>query len=732
MAPSLGRKTVVRRRLLERLERSREWPLVVVNAGPGYGKTTVLTQWVSAGGPRRFAWVSLDDTHNDPIVLLTYVAAALDRVSPIDPRVFDALASPGASIFARVLPRLGAALAAVDEPLVLVLDDVHVIENEECVDAIVTLVGHLAEGSTMVLATRDRSALPMAKLRARSLEVGADDLRMGVPEASALLRAADVECADGDVTDLVDHTEGWPAGLYLAARSVGAPDGGPREARAVTGNDPFVVDFLRAEFLAGRDPDEVAFLTRASVLEHLSGPLCDATLQRDDSAVMLEALERSNAFVVALDRDRTWYRCHHLVRELLGSELRRTEPAVVSALHVRAGDWCLQNGHVVWAMGHAQADGDADRVAALIERAGQPVFQSGRGATLEQWLTWLRTHAEPSRYPAAAIAGSMFFAAIGQPTEANRWAVISEHGGYTGPLPDGTESIETWRAMLRALRSRDGLEAMHADAAFAVETIAPGSIWRPISTTMLGLSEMLAGDADAADDRFVDVIEMAPHVGAHDLVPAVMAVRALIAIDRDEWDRALELTERAVWTTRGSRRQDSPSDALTFAVATRAALHFGRSSEALALLAESQRRLPQWGYAIPVPATQTRLELARVYVALGDARGAETMLREANAILRRCQGLGNLGEQTAELHVRLGSRPHDGTQMSALSTAELRVVPLLSTHLTFAEIGTRLHISRNTVKSHAMAIYRKLGVSSRSEAVDRARELGLLSHDSRL
>jgi LuxR family maltose regulon positive regulatory protein len=718
---------VLRSRLVGELDRAPA-PVVMVCAGPGYGKTTALSQWAASPGERRFAWVSLDRHDNDPVVLLSYVAAALARLSPVDPRVFEALASLGASIEATVLPRLGAALASMHEPVVLVLDDLHVIENPQCIDAVVSLAAHLPEGSKLAVSTRDLAGLPLGLMRAREqvLEIGPDDLRMDEAEARALLDATDIDISDEDVTALVRRTEGWPAGLYLAALSPGASRVGPDDLGALTGNDPFVVDFLQSEFLAQLPAAELRFLRRTSVLEQLSGPLCDATLASTGSSALLESLERSNRFVVALDRERGWYRCHGLVRELLAAELARSEPELVRPLLSRAFDWCLASGEPVAALGYGQTAGDADRVAKAMERWVMPVFQSGRATTVEQWFEWLQAQEAWTRHPAVAIIGAQFHAVIGRPTASDRWAAAAEHGAHVGSLPDGSASIDSWRALLRAFRCIDGAVAMRADAAIAVRTLASASIWLPSAVMLLGLGEMLTGNGETADDRFADAADEAADLGAPDMLPVALGERAVLAIERGQWARADELAERAVWTARHSGREDAAINAIAYAVAARAALHAGRTAAALELLPKAQRRLPQLTYAVPILAVQTRLELARTYVALADRAGARTMLREIDAIMRRRPDLGTLSDDVAELRSQLSSADHNAPGASSLTAAELRVLPLLTTHLTFKEIGERAFLSPHTVKSHAMSMYRKFGVTSRGAAVDRARAIGLL------
>ncbi len=672
--------------------------------------------------------MSVDQDDNDPVVLLTYIAVALARVSPLDAAVFDALASSGASIEAKVVPRLGAALAAMEEPVVLVLDDVHTIENPRCIDAIVTLAGHLPPGSRLVLSTRDRSALPLGLLRARalSLELGPNELRMVEDEARDLMNAASANLSDDDMGELLRRTEGWPAGLYLAALSARSTRGGRGKMSPLTGNDPFVTDFLRSEFLARLPPAEVEFLTRTSILDRLSGPLCDAVLESTGSARLLETLERSNAFVVSLDRDQGWYRCHHLVRELLAAELARSEPDRVSPLLGRAFTWCAANKQAVAAIRYAQADRAADRVAAIMEHSIQPVFQSGRITTVERWFAWLDEHGDRTRYPAVAVIGGMFFAATGQPTESDRWGAAAEHGHHDGPLPDGSASIDSWRALLRAYRCRSGLAALQTDAALAVRTLGPKSPWRPPAMVCLGLSELLSGSLDAADDMFVDAREEAKHLGASNMVPVALAERALIAVEREEWAQADVFAEEAVWAAHHSRLEDSALNSLVWAVAARTELHAGRTTSAHKLVARARDHLPQLTYALPVPAAQARLELARTYLAMADRAGAGTMLREVDAVLRRCPDLGTLPAQAADVCSRLSRAGHSTPGASSLTAAELRVLPLLATHLTFKMIGERLYLSFHTVKSHSISIYRKLDVTSRSAAVDRARELGLL------
>src|SRR3954453_23994122 len=441
---------------------------------------------------------------------------------------------------------------------------------------------------------------------------------MDEPEDRELLSAAGLDVTDEAIANRVRRTEGWPAGLYLAALSAGTTRVGPRAVGAVTGNDPLVADFLQSEFFAHLPPHELRFLTRTSMLEQMSGPLCDAVLASSGSAETLESPPPSNRFVVSLDRDGEWYRCHPLVRELLATDLARSDPDELSPMFSRASEWCAANGQEIVAVQYGQADGDPDRVSTLMERWTMPVFQSGRTSTVERWFEWLDANGGASRYPSVAVIGAMLHAVMGRATASDRYADLAAQGAYYGRPPDGSASIESWRALLRAFRGMNGIDVLQADAALAVRTLAPDSAWHPVAMVLLGLATFLGGAVDEADDIFADVVDEAGDLGAPDMVAVALAEQALIAIGRDEWVRADELAERAIATARRSHRENAALNSLAYAVAGRTALHAGRASSARELLATAQRRLPQLTYALPIPSAQTRLELARAYLTLAD------------------------------------------------------------------------------------------------------------------
>ena len=724
--PQLRSGTVPRTNLLETLETPGAPPIVSISAPPGYGKTTLLAQWASRSR-RPFAWVSLDDLDNDPVVLLGNIARALDRVSPLDPAIFDDLVS-GASV-ATVISRLGAALAGTENSFVLVLDDLQVVTNPQSLDAVDGLVDRMPPGSQLALCGRAGSPGRLATLRAQGgvREIGPSVLRMNESQAKELLRAAGVELSDPELAELLKHTEGWPAGLYLAALATRGGDGTRlKNPTAFRGDDRFVADYLRAELLPGLPAEELRFLTRTAVLERMCGPLCDAVLESQGSAEILDSLERSNLFVVALDRTGYWYRYHHLFRELLQAELARAEPALTAALLSRAATWCEQNGEPEAAVGYAQEAGEVERVAALVTAHGQSVYQRGHAVTVERWLDWLEQHEGLEKSPLIAALGAWYSAIRGHPDSAERWMDWAQRGVMELEKESEREQVQPWLDLLRASQCRQGMETMQADAQRAVDGFGRASPHWPTAAFLLALSHRFSGEEGRADDLFADIAEAAIATGARNAASIALAERAFLAIERGDWLEAEARAEQGNEVMRRARMEDYPPNASVYAASARVAIHRDEHDHAADHLAKAQRMRPQLTHIFAPYSIQVRVELARAYTARADVAGARTLLREAGALLRRGPDFGTLGEQVDELRAQLDSAEVRAPGASTLTTAELRLLPLLATHLTFREIGERLYLSRHTVKSHAISVYRKLDVTSRNDAVERARELGLL------
>jgi LuxR family maltose regulon positive regulatory protein len=617
-------------------------------------------------------------------------------------------------------------------PIVLVLDDLHVVGDPTSLDAVTALLDHVPEGSLIVVASREAPELPLARLRVqrRGLEIGADDLRLNVEEAAALLQKAGVTIDASAVSELTDRTEGWAAGLYLAALSLQAGGSGAAAVHTFSGEDRFVADYLRSELLSRLTEEEMRFLTHTSVLDRMSGGLCDALLGRTDSAGVLESLERSNRFLVPLDHTRTWYRYHHLFRDLLRSELEHREPGLVPELDRRATTWCQAHGMLEPALHYAHAAGDTDAVTRIFEALVLPTYYSGGVATVQSWLDWYDEGLR-ERYPTIAVLGAWVYILTGRPAEAARCEREEQASTATPALPDGSPSLEPWIATLRAYTCPDGVERALADCELALDRLGPGGWWQPIAQLGAGCTLALLGDAERAHPALVRATELAAAAGARESENLAFAQLALLAIEAGVWNDAATYAERAIAILMEAKLDGYLASGLAYGVAARVAIHRGEITQAREYVAAIHRLRPLLNQGLPWVSVQIGLELTRLHLALGEAQAAGTVLSEAERILRVRPRLGTLVELAAELRQRVAatSTP-SGEWALSLTAAEVRLLPLLTTHLAFPQIGDRLFLSRTTIKTQAISIYRKFGVSSRAEAIERAVELGLLE-DSR-
>ena len=699
-------------------------PVVSVVAPAGYGKTTLLSHWAE-NSSQAFAWVSVDEDDNDPKVLLSYVARALDAVQPVGRQVFEALASPVSSVPGSVVPRLGAAFWSMTVPVVLALDDVHMLRNREYRDALSVLADHVPPGSRLVLAGRDEPPLRIARLRAegRVLEIGPGDLVLSRPEAAALLRSAGVALGEDDVAALHRRTEGWPAGLYLAALYL--REGGPPGTAAVSfgGDDRLVSEYMQSEFLERISQRDRVFLTRTAVLERMCGPLCDAVLERPGSAAILADLARSNLLLVPLDRRDHWYRYHHLFRDMLLAELERLQPELMPVLRGRAADWCQRKGLAEEALEYAIAAGDVDTVARLVQDLWTPTYRQGRFATLQRWFRWLDERGGTARHPAVAGQIALIAANTGRPAEAERWADLADRRRYQDAPRAADPGAEAWAAVARAVLCRHGVKQMSADADEAVRKLAAANIVAPVAGLCQGVARILSGDPDGGDASLEDTVRVAEQVGAHEVLALALGERSLLAMARGDWSQA----EALAGQVEAALRRPGVETVLACAVQARTAMHRGDFPAARRQLVNAQRLRPGLTYAVPHLAVQARIELTHVHLALTDIAGARTLMQEIDDVLNRRPDLGTLVDQAQALRDQLSADLASSIPgPSSLTSAELRVLPMLTTHLSLPEIGAELCLSPHTVKSQAISIYRKLGTRSRSQAVARSRELGLL------
>ena len=719
--------TVRRSLLIDRLAGEDSRPIASVVAPAGYGKTTLLAQWAERDG-RSFAWVSVDEKDNDPKVLLSYVAEALDAVEPVGRRVFDALASPASSVPGSVVPRLCSAFSSMISPVVLVLDDVHLLHDSDCRAALSVLADHVPAGSRLVLAGRAEPPVRVARLRAegRLAEIGPGDLSLTAGEAASLLRAAGVVLGDEEVAELHRRTEGWPVGLYLAALYLREGGSVGTAAASFGGDDRLVREYLESEFLDRISGRHRRFLTRSAVLTRMSGPLCEAALDLPGSAATLAELARSNLLLVPLDRRGHWYRYHHLFRDLLRAELERLEPGMLPVLRRRAAAWCLANDLAEEALEYALAAEDVEMVARLVQTLWHPVYSQGRTATLQRWFGWLEDRGGIEGRPLVAMNAAFLAEMTGHPVQAERWGDAVDRWQYQDASASFDAYTEAMAATLRAILCRRGVQQMRADADEAARKFAAANFVFPITPLLQGMARVLCGDPDGGDAFFADA-ESIEGNRAPEVIAITQCERSLVAMARSQWSQAEACASSAHASLRQAGIEDTYGAALASAVQARTALHRGDVPAARRDLIKALRLRPLLTYAQPHWAVQLRIALIRVHLALDDLAGARTIMREIDEIFKRRPDLGTLAEEAEALRARLSrQRSAASPGASALTAAELRVLPLLATHLTAPEMAAELFVSVHTVKSQQASLYRKLGTSTRSQAVARARQLGLL------
>jgi LuxR family transcriptional regulator, maltose regulon positive regulatory protein len=670
---------VVRTALLNRLRSAPDDTIATIVAPAGYGKTTLLAQWAERTR-RQVLWVDLEPEDDDAEV---------------------------------VESRLG---AIADEPgLLALVDDVHFLRSPAALEALRRLLGRKAPGATVALSARWRPQLPLARLRAqgRLLEVGADELALTSRDAEILLRRAGVLLPPHEAESLTERLEGWPAALYLAALSLRAG----ANVAGVGGDDRYIADYLETEHLGVLSAAQRHFALRTSVLDQLTAEACDDLLERADSRRALESLE-SAGMVVPLDHRRLRYCYPRLVRDFLRAELERSEPEVARDLHRSAAQRAARLGETETAIEHAAAAGDPAGIAALADRLAVSACGRGRLDTLERWLDLL--HDDPVREsnPDLCITASWLYALRGRAADAQQWADAATRGlGGRDPRLH----------VLRALRCRDGADQMLADANAACQRLAAGHDWRPAAVLARGAALILTGATERAERELVEATELATAAGASELAIVGLCLRATVAAAENERTDAEAFASEAAWLSAAEAPTESLAALLLEAVGAREAAFRGDLTEAAAGLERAEKLLAVATPAVPWLAVLALLELVHVRLALADADEARALLRRAGDIFRVRPRLGLLVQRNAELdrNTRALAEP-EGRWASSLTPAERRLLPLLATHLSFREIGERLYVSRNTVKTQAIAVYRKFGVTSRSAAIERAVALGLI------
>ena len=724
--PAVRDQVVGRERLAEPLRAGSGLRLSLVACPAGYGKTTLLAEWQEAEAARKpVAWLTLDEGDNDPVVLWSYVIEALRRACP----AISLPASPqmvgAASIVDMVLPRLVNQLDDLGE-VALILDDFHRLSGGVARESLAWFVDHAPPAFQLVLSTRTEPDLPLAALRAHGelLELRAGDLRFTCEEADAFLNGRlGLGLTPEDVEALVGKTEGWPAGLYLAALSLRhAADRHALVAR-FGGSNRHVIDFLVTEVLQAHDPPMQELMLRTSVLERLSGPLCDAVLEQQDSAATLDALSRSNLFLVPLDDEGGWYRFHHLFARLLRVELERREPGLAAALHRRAYAWHRDHGTADEAISHAiEAGGAYAEAAELIEGSWISYANTCRYDTVLAWLRRLPGEIQGGDVHLLLVRAWVLSLSARREEAALAIAAAERLGDLgAGPLRDGFSSAEASLTMMRACFPWGDTGAQLDNGRRAAELEGPGSPWRPLACWAVGTALYFRGKPGEADRWFAEAAALAPASAQWLAGEASLAYRSWIAGERGRCEEQRVLAEAAAEFVQehGTERVIGVAPlALGVSLAAR-----GRPGEALPLIERGVALSRSFGQ--PIQLANALLAQAPVLRALGEHQRAADAIAEARSVLQACPDPGILDQRLTALdrppQIR---RIRSGDQ--ELTQREFRVLRLLHGDLSERDIGRELYVAHNTVHSHVRAIYRKLGVTSRAEALQRSRELRLL------
>ena len=719
-----ARGSVDRSRIVDRLLDPRAPTLVTMAAPAGYGKTTVLAQWVEREA-RPVAWLTVDAADNDPTVFVAYLASALARIGDIDGSLLGGTTLARSRILSFAVPRLLADIHRWPQPAVLVIDDAHRLTDATSLDALATFASHLPPGFHLAVAGRVAPRLPVARLRAerKVMEIDASTLALDARETAALTAATGWPLSTEDASALVARTEGWAAGIYLAtlAHARGEPDAG--WTSAVSGVDEPIADYLRSEVGHRIDDGDMTILTRSAVLELLEPRAVAAVTGRPDAADRLEALAAQNLFIQAVGRDGRSFRYHKLLRDFLLAELERREPGMTVTLHRAAATWAAGAGVIDLAIHHALAAGDREEAAQLVATHGVAAFQSGDLVTLERWLGAFDTE-DFEAQPQLALLGTWVFGITGRGDDAIRLADVAERASVAGMDAAAVRSFESRRAMARAVLCRRGPRIMLADADLAVAREPASGRWLTHALWLQGSAHYLLGDLDAAEASLQASTREAVAIDSPNLAP--LTLLASIRLRRQDWAGAEQLVHEA------SRRLEQFGYGYlvmslgVYALEARIAAHRGEVHAAREALVKAQLVRPHASRASPTYSVGSLVDLARAYLAMSDPSGAQIVVREAEEIVRRTPALGVLTDELLEVRRYLSGAATALVGSSALTSAELRILPFLPTYLSFPEIADRLSISRNTVKTHAMSIYGKLWASSRGEAVERAVELGLL------
>jgi LuxR family transcriptional regulator, maltose regulon positive regulatory protein len=700
---------------------------LLISAPAGAGKSTFAAQWAA-----RFqlaAWVSLTDEDNEPTRFWSAFIAALAGVSA---GMGVAMGNPvvaGGAISGELVALVDE-LASLTEPLAIVLDDLHLITDEGCVEQLGWLLNNAPWPLQIAMCTRAEPPLMLDRLVAHGelAVIRGPDLLFDRDEADEFLRERLALDLDQSAVDtIVQRTEGWPAGLFLTALAVrnGAtataiPEGGDRQVRS----------YLDAEVLASVDETRLLFLEEVSVFERFSAAMCDTVLGRDDSTDIIEQLERRNLFVIPLDSDGTWFRLHHLFAEFMRERLEARLPGKPAELYGRIARWHVGHEEIPEAVTALIRGGDPGGAGELVARyQARYITMSRFGATVERWLDLLPEDlvatSAPLNLTRAWVAGLS-----GRSAEMDQWIRRAQRHDFIGPLPDGSASVDAQVELLRACFGSADRGACLRHARRAVELDGERSPWRPVATFVAGFwSYLTEGPTAQTIDELVtaerSVLGQPEHVLVAVCAPAVLAAAYA---ERHEPLRASAAIERAESARAGLVVQRVPQAAISWWATARARLLLGDIEEAVAdaeaAVSVTSDIAPEWDSTMVVPACL--IHLARARLAQGRRDETIDLLADARRRLALAPDPARLGDWLEEAEQASIPAMRDVAGIEPLSERELVVLRMLASDRSLREIAGELSVSPNTVKTQTKSLYRKLAVASREEAVARGRELRIV------
>ena len=700
-------------------ERSR---VVLVSAPAGYGKSTLVAQWRDLD-PRPSGWMQLGPGDNDSVVLLAHVVAALERTGPVCAELLEELSGRMPRIDEIVLPLLAQDLGERD-PFVLVLDDVDVITAEKSRAIVAFLVDEVRSGCQLVLVTRASPGVPLGRLRASGdlVEIGTELLALDPVETREVAACGGLELSQAAAGALCERTEGWAAAVALATLALRGRDDAAATAAGLSGNQREIADYLVEEVL-DRQPDHLkSFLLGTSILDRMTAPLCDAVLGINDAAGSLEDLARSNAFVVPLDDRRGWYRYHHLFGDLLRAELKRRHPELVPVYLARAADWCERHGAPDESFGYAYEAGNLAHAGRIALACRDEFASRGQIESLRLWLDRC-TDEEIESDPQLSIAAAWVFGYLGDVARARRFLIAAERAPVDVAAAEGRVSFRLALASLRTAMAPDGIPQMLRDAELGCECEEHmDTPWLLSARRAIGAAYLLLGRPQEAIAALRESLALSR--GRPDLTHTHVFTLGYLVFTANELGDRKDAQRRAVeagWLVAQQHLGDTIYGAIAYTAGALAHNQRGDQAEAARQL-ENVRRLRPLLRAGPWLNADLALRCADISLDIGDVAGALECEQVADDAL---QGYPDAGTLPARLE-RLQARIRRG-QDYGLTAGELRLVPLLRTHLSLQDIADRLHLARTTVKTHVASIYDKLGVTGRTDAVEVIDQTGLAS-----